>query len=363
MPNVKYLMFTRWCEKYFALGFIINERNNYMVSVIIPVYNAEKYLDKCITSVLRQKYKNIEIIAVNDGSTDNSWSILQKYEKEHPNVFKIFTQENSGQSIARNLALQQAQGTYIAFLDSDDYLLDDYFEKLVDVAEKNNSDMVCSGEIRITEEGKIVSKIRYKTDKNGNCCLRRLNFSGKIYRKDFLEKHNIRFAEGKVYEDNPFNIMAFALAQNLKIIDYMGYYQTVHQGSTTTKNIYVDRLPFDKIEEVIQYIIEHKNLVEDFDLFEYTVFSFFTYFLFKANKQHYYFDIDGRKSSSEVVFQICEYCETIIKKYFPDYLKCRYIWALKRNGVSITQKLGVYVFLQLNKKECLQKFVKVYYKY
>lgn len=334
-----------------------------MVSVVIPVYNAEKYLHKCLTSLLQQKYKDLEIIAVNDGSTDNSWNILQEYKNEYPNIFKIFTQENSGQSAARNFALQHAHGTYIAFLDSDDYLLDDYLEKLVDAAEKNHSDMVCSGEIRITEEGKVVSEIRYKTDKKGNCSLRRLNFSGKIYRKDFLDKHNIRFAEGKVYEDNPFNIMAFALAQNLKIIDYMGYYQTVHQGSTTTKNINVDRLPFDKIEEVIQYIIKHKNMVEDFDLFEYTVFSFFTYFLFKANKQHYYFDIDGRKSSSEVVYKICEYCENVIKNYFPNYLKCKYVRVLNNNGVSIAQKAGVYLFLQFINKKCLQKFVKVYYCY
>lgn len=334
-----------------------------MISIIIPVYNTEQYLEKCLESIMVQTYKDYEIIAVNDGSTDHSYEILCRYEQRYPSVFKIFTQENQGQSVARNLAMQHVSGEYVTFLDSDDYLAQDYLEVLVSAAEQNRSDMVCSGEIRLREDGEIVSEIRYKVDRRGNCALRRLNFSGKIYRKDFLDKHHIRFAEGKVYEDNPFNMMTFALAKNLVIIDYIGYYQIVHVGSTTTRKILEERLPFDEIERVIRYVNNHRAEANDYALFEYTVLSFFTYFLLKANKQHYYFDIQGRKSDQEVVYKICDYMENMVLSFFPDYMNNSYIRRLKGSGISVMQRMGVLFLTKLIGKGRLKQFIKMYYRY
>lgn len=334
-----------------------------MVSIIIPVYNAEKYLEKCLTSILEQTYKDYEIIAVNDGSTDSSYQLLLAYEQKRPNVFKIFTQENKGQSCARNLAMEYAKGEYVTFLDSDDYIKEDYLEVLTEAAQKYQSDMVCSGEVRIDENGKTVSVIRYKVNKKGNCDLRRLNFSGKLYRRDFLIKHHIKFAENKVYEDNPFNIMTFALANNLIVLDYIGYYQVVHIGSTTTKKIQEERLPFDEIEKAIRYVKSHRREVDNYELFEYTVFSFFTYFLFKANKQHYYFDIEGRKSDREVVYKICDHMTNIIMTFFPNYHKNCYIRKMRGNGISLIQRLSVFFFSILIEKNKLKAFVKKYYRY
>lgn len=334
-----------------------------MVSVIIPVYNTEEYLRKCLDSILAQRYKDFEIIVVDDGSTDHSPEILQEYERRTPDIIHVYSQENRGQSNARNHALQYAKGEYVAFLDSDDYLAEDYLDVLVRAAESNQSDMVCSGEYRLKEDGEIVSNIRYKTDKHGNCALRRLNFSGKIYRRDFLEKHHMRFAEGKIYEDNPFNMTTFALAKNLVIVDYMGYYQIVHMGSTTTKKISEEKLPFDEIEKAIKYVDENKAEVNDYALFEYTVFSFFTYFLFKANKQHYYFDIEGRKSDKDVVYKICDYMENMIFEYFPDYKQNCYVKRFNGKGISGLQRISVFFFIKLVQKGKLKKFIKMYYRY
>ncbi len=333
------------------------------VSVIIPVYNAGKYLKKCLDSVLTQSFQNIEIIAVNDGSEDDSWEILKEYADNYVDKFKVFTQENQGQSVARNEALKYTSGEYVAFLDSDDYVETDYIERLVRTAQENKSDMVGSGEIRLDEEGNTVSVIRYRVNKEGNCALRRLNFSGKLYRRDFLEKHNMRFAVGKVYEDNPFNIQAYALAQNLKVIDYIGYYQMVHIGSTTTKKIDSAKLPFDEIEDMMQYIEVHKNEVADYDLYEYTVLSFFTYFIFKANKQHYYFDIDGRKSNEDVINEICDFVERVVKKYLTGIKTNRYLKSLRNCGVSIPQNVGVWLCNRLIQRGYLKKFVKGYFHY
>lgn len=333
------------------------------VSIIIPVYNAEKYLKKCLDSVLNQSYQCFEVIAVNDGSGDSSWEILQKYANKHPDKFKIFTQENQGQSVARNNALENATGVYVAFLDSDDYIEPDYLERLVAIAQENESDMVGSGEVRVDEEGNTVSVIRYKVDKKGRCLLRRLNFSGKIYRRDFLEKHNMKFAVGKVYEDNPFNIQAYSLAKNLKIIDYIGYWQMVHMGSTTTKKVDTGKLPFREIEEMMQYIERHKDEVADYDLYEYTILSFFTYFIFKANKQHYYFDIDGRKSNEDVVCEICDYVERVVKKYLTGIRSNRYLKSARNYGVSVSQSIGVRLCVKLIQSGNMKKFVKWYFRY
>lgn len=346
-----------------VIYIMLGKREETKVSVIVPVYNSEKYLRKCFDSLLEQIYKNMEVIAVNDGSTDKSLDIMNEYKNNYPEIFQVYSQKNQGQSSARNFALQYAKGKYVTFLDSDDYILADYLDVLVNAAEKYHSDMVASGEIRIDENGKIVSEIKYKVDKNGNCVLRRLNFSGKLYKRNFLEKHSMKFAVGKVYEDNPFNIEAYALAKNLKILEYIGYYQVVHIGSTTTKKIDSEKLPFKEIEMVIQYVKKNESDVSDNDLFEYTTISFFTYFLFKANKQHYYFDIDGRKSNEELVYEICDYIEEIIKKYFPTFEENSYLRLMGNYGVSIVQSVGVWFFYKLIKYGKMKKFAKYYFHY
>ena len=116
-------------------------KNNPVVSVIIPVYNVEKYLEECIDSVLAQTYQNIEIILVDDGSTDSSGLICDRYAEKNTNI-SVIHQKNSGLSAARNSGLNKANGDYIYFLDSDDYISADAIEKLFSIAENDKSDIV-----------------------------------------------------------------------------------------------------------------------------------------------------------------------------------------------------------------------------
>lgn len=110
-------------------------RNNELISIVIPVYNVENFLERCITSVLNQTFENIEIILVNDGSTDNSLRICQQYEKIDSRIF-IINQENQGLSAARNSGINQARGKYICFIDSDDWIHEKYLEILYNDIEK-----------------------------------------------------------------------------------------------------------------------------------------------------------------------------------------------------------------------------------
>ena len=114
-----------------------------LISVILPVYNAEKYLDNSIKSILSQSYKNIELIIINDGSSDNSKKICEKYQKDDKRI-RIINKSNKGVSAARNDGIKEAKGEYICFFDADDFLENDMIEKMVESAQANCSDIIIS---------------------------------------------------------------------------------------------------------------------------------------------------------------------------------------------------------------------------
>ena len=131
------------------------------ISVVVPIYNTSIYLSKCLESLINQTYKDIEIICINDGSTDNSLEILNKFQKKD-NRIKIITQENQGLSAARNKGIVEANGEYISFIDSDDWVDLDFFEKLITALEKEHADIAAGSIIRAR---KTFSKPRIKYEK------------------------------------------------------------------------------------------------------------------------------------------------------------------------------------------------------
>ena len=118
------------------------------VSIIVPVYNVEKYLKRCLDSLVNQTLKDIEIICVNDGSTDGSLAILNEYVRNDDRIV-VINQENSGQSVARNRGIDVAKGEYLGFVDSDDWVSEDYFERLHNSAIQNNAEIAVGGIIRL----------------------------------------------------------------------------------------------------------------------------------------------------------------------------------------------------------------------
>lgn len=125
--------------------------NNLKISCIVPVYNTAKYLDKCIESILKQSYKNIELILVDDGSVDDSRSICDEYKLKDERV-KVFHQPNSGVSVARNVGIREASGEYICFVDSDDYIENDYFSLAIKYIEKYNPDLLINNHVKDNEK-------------------------------------------------------------------------------------------------------------------------------------------------------------------------------------------------------------------
>ena len=208
------------------------------ISVIIPVYNVEQYLDRCLESVVNQTLEDIEIILVNDGSTDNSLKTCEKFAQKD-NRIKIINRKNSGLAAVRNAGLKEASGEYIGFIDSDDWVDTDYYEKLYNTAKKYNSDIAYADFIR---RGKHKNKKRMKfekeivsteiRDKIDNCKNLTLGCVwNKIYRKELIFDNNLSFPEGHVYEDGLFSMESIYYANSVVSTPNTYYYYFVNPTS------------------------------------------------------------------------------------------------------------------------------------
>lgn len=177
------------------------------VSVIIPVYNVEKYLNECINSVVNQTYKNLEIILIDDGSPDNCPIMCDEWATKDERI-KVFHQQNGGLSVARNNGIEYSTGDYLCFLDSDDYIAENSVERAITCIEENDADIVCFGVFRVNEFGKILEsteKIEEKTISYNQALLDLANGKihdypvNKLYKRKVFE--NVRYPAGRVFED------------------------------------------------------------------------------------------------------------------------------------------------------------------
>lgn len=204
------------------------------ISIIVPIYNTEKYLSKCLNSIIAQTLKEIEIICIDDGSNDNSLTVIQEYARIDKRI-KIITQNNQKQGTARNKGIESARGEYIGFVDSDDYIQEDFFEKLYSIAKSYGADISCASIIRKRDNSQkyrlkynntyvvkdINEKLKICTSISGDYSW---NVWNKIYRKDFLLSNNIYFEENVYFEDVNFTIKAIHLSNCIVTVPNTYYY-------------------------------------------------------------------------------------------------------------------------------------------
>lgn len=233
-----------------------------LVSVILPVYNKIKYLPTTLPSLLSQTYRDFELIAVDDGSTDGSGDFLDRLAKTDSRV-KVIHQPNAGVSAARNAALDRASGDYIVFADADDTVCPDWLEVLTKEAEVSGADIVVSGFFSTDSNGKALDTVLPPEEGNitgkeflGNFYAHQSNHGlpgfghGKIVRRDLIEKNNIRFTPGlKLAEDLDFFVRLYDKAETVRTVRYAGYnYLQGAENSTGGSSAYqVDYLSQVKI--------------------------------------------------------------------------------------------------------------------
>ena len=196
------------------------------ISVIIPIYNTEKYLEECLNSVINQNLKNIEIICIDDGSTDNSQKIIEKFRKFDKRII-LLTQKNKGSGISRNRGINISKGKYISFLDSDDIYYDKFsLEYLYDNALKNKA-IICGGGIKAivknTNKTKPVNIFKYDGFMKYIDFQYDYYYQRFIYNKNFLKKYRIYFPNYLRYQDPPFFIKAMSIARSFYTIKNITY--------------------------------------------------------------------------------------------------------------------------------------------
>jgi len=215
------------------------------ISVIIPIYNVEQYIAKCLDSVLSQPFADIEIICVNDSSPDNSREIVIDYQKKHRNIILI-DRENGGLSAARNTGIKNAKGKYLIFLDSDDYLSENILTEMYQQMEAENLDILLGNIQWVYETGKVV-KEKLITDivnvvQSGEKCFNTLIETdyyvpmayNSMIRSDFLVNNNLYFKEGYVYEDEMWTPEALLIAR--RVNGFYKYHYNYFQRTNTIVN-------------------------------------------------------------------------------------------------------------------------------
>jgi glycosyltransferase involved in cell wall biosynthesis len=245
------------------------------ISVIIPVYNVEKYLRRCLDSVLYQVDVTQEIILVDDGSTDASANICDEYSEKHPEV-KCLHISNSGPATAKNIGYNHATGNYIAFIDSDDKIKLNMFSTMLKSGYKHNADIVCCNYIQVNEDGSFshTKHTREEYVLNQDEALKAILIKDKIYsqcwtkiyKKSMIDANHIRNTDGlKTDEDFIYNIQAFACSKTVCVVDLPLYIYT-HRMQSLSKDYfnshisqYIDNriLRLDMLEHIIRNKFPH----------------------------------------------------------------------------------------------------------
>lgn len=194
-----------------------------LISVIVPVYNGEKYIFNCLESIRKQKYVPLEIIIVDDGSSDNSKNVIKEYIEKYTKIMDIvlICQENQGQGGARNTGIENVKGTYLAFLDQDDTLEQGILKKMMHTAQEAKADIITCGYRRITEDGKVRQEVHLQQTEWSKYKI--IAPWAKLYRTEFVIKNQIHFLPVVLGEDIYFILQAYSYMPKIAFIEDIGY--------------------------------------------------------------------------------------------------------------------------------------------
>lgn len=307
------------------------------ISLIIPVYNAEKYLKQCLDSVVNQTIQErIEVILVNDGSTDDSGKIMLEYEAKYPNLIRNVFQKNGGASSARNAALDIAQGEYLVFMDSDDFIGPHYLEELYYKAVETKADMVLCDYTRVTADGEFYKRCVANHIERGIRIPSYISCN-RIVHRNLFEEYHIRYREGVVGEDIPAMLQLEAVAKHVEVISMAEYYYRMNPKSVTStfSKINIEKFPFDAIKDCVKFCMEEEHMLE-YDKLEFYICRIWTSLLLD----------DGRKCAKEMRRTLCEKISDFMQEYFPECHKNQYVKLNYFSKIPKAHRWGTWIFVK-----------------
>lgn len=311
-------------------------------SIIIPVYNVDKYIDKCLDSIFKQKYKNYEVIIINDGSADNSLKIIESYSNKD-NRFKVINQKNKGVSEARNAGINAVTGDYIIFIDSDDYVDDDLLYILNEKVSKYQTDLVRYECVVVDKNGNKLSSIDYPEydNKNTDDIMEELitrNYVETLwlycYKTNFWRENEFVFEKGRVHEDYGLLLKILYLANSISSINYHGYYYVQREGSITKIKSY-EKIKIG-VYDMFYLYLDLQDFFKDF-----------------KNKKR---DVLLSYASECVILKSRQLIETDFKKYKKDLKKNKvYKYIIPYNKKKFIKKIVALISIDLYIKLFLRR--------
>lgn len=309
------------------------------VSVIIPVYNTERYLRRCLDSLVNQTLKDLEIILVDDGSTDNSLLIMKEYENKYQGKVSVLTKANGGQATARNLGIKLSRGKYIGFVDSDDYVDHAMYETMYKAAKQNQYDMVECHYRYLSEEENKIKEYRTRGDirqyKNRKDMFINVQASpcNKLFRREVLMHPGVDFPEGFIYEDTAFYIKTIPFIKKEKFVDKHFYYYFLRGGSTMNGS---RSRKVGDIFPVLENILEFYKEKGFYDTYQNELEYFCVKILLCSSLSRV-----GRIRDHKIAKELYDKTFCFIREHFPEY----------KQNLYLRGKIGVYLKL-VNRRNC-----------
>ncbi len=308
------------------------------VSVIVPVYNAEKYLEKCMESLVNQTLKDIEIIAVNDGSKDNSYQMLLDYQKNYPFI-RVLNKENGGQASARNLAIENALGEYLGFVDADDYASLTMFEEMYLKATENDYDAVFCDHYEVKGEKKIYKQfcdVSSKVSIYKHCLVSPWN---KLIKREVYLNSGVTFPEGYIYEDTAWFANLIPFLDKIGRVEKPLLYHMVNENSTMTTRQEERTANIFPVMEFMLSFYQEKGLMEKYgEEVEY----FYTRILLLSSLERIA-KIKNKTLKKQMALRSIEE----IEKRFPNYKKNKHLSGKTGKFIKMLTKknIGLFVFV------------------
>ena len=313
------------------------------ISVIIPVYNAQDGIKRCVDSLLNQSFKNFEIILLNDGSKDNSLNILKEYELKYSFV-RVIDKQNEGVAVTRNKGILLAEGEYIMFMDNDDFVDSDYIETFYQAINEKNLDLVIGGYKRVNQDNQIIFSQDIQQSEWSKYII--MAPWAKVYRTEFLKTNNLEFFDYGIGEDIIFNLAAYKATYKIGLLDYKGYnwYYNSQSISNTSQRGFSPKI------DILVLFSKILELGKPSELEVYYLKRYYVWYLL----------FSGRTSSNQEF--IHQYIK--IKEWLKENELISTISPLSKKvqGERFQTKISLIVFLSLEKLRLVPLFAKIYCK-
>lgn len=329
-----------------------------IITIIVPVYNAEKFIDKCIKSILKQTFKNFELILINDGSKDDSYKICEHYTNIDNRIYLI-NKDNSGVSSARNIGINMANGEYLMFVDSDDWINEDMLENMYNEITKQENDLIICGEKAQELNGRFIIRtfnedrtIKLKDIKESEFYELISTYSiygpcRKLYKLNLVNKNNIRFNENlTVYEDLMFNIEYLKYVKYIRVIKSIYYNYMLNDNSLTrkefTKALYCNFIfIYSELIKFLNGINIFENKIKDF------VISQLGDTYLKYINSIYGSKIYNKNEKKDMFYLINNWKD--LNMYLEHYIKIKKIKNPYKTIIKLKNKYVWFSYLKLNK--------------